>query len=223
MPARRPAPARQRRQSDWRGQIAPPRQARPDCCAGECRSQLMYSAACSLLMSRPRCWQTPPALPEIARCGRRSAERLTTGRRQGELHATSNAFPGIAPPQRHSALYFPRLKQPNPLHDNLWSVRAVRGAGVFARRTPAAASEGAEARTRVDMCCNESVPSSTTERRAEPTGIDRLRLPVIGRVVWGARTLDGADGWRPSELTSPSGASHCSSKRACMRDQMGRA
>src|SRR6266702_2733157 len=114
--------------------------------------------------------------------------------------ATSNAFPGVVSPvSSYSALFFPRLKQPNALHDNQFEVFAPCGAvsGVFARtdatrgvwKGPAGQDAGLIGVPQLSV-------SLTDDENGElnPLGINCLRaFPVIGRVVWCARTLDGAD------------------------------
>jgi phage tail sheath protein FI len=113
---------------------------------------------------------------------------------------TATTFPGIqAPFSTYSALFFPRLKQPNPLRDNQVEVFAPCGAvaGVFARtdasrgvwKAPAGQEAGLVGVPQL------SVPLTDDENgELNPLGINCLRaFPVIGRVVWGSRTLDGAD------------------------------
>lgn len=114
--------------------------------------------------------------------------------------ATSNAFPGLSSPvSSYSALFFPRLMQPNPLHDSQIEAFAPCGAicGEFARtdatrgvwKAPAGQDAGLIGVPQL------SVPLTDDENgELNPLGINCLRaFPVIGRVVWGARTLDGAD------------------------------
>jgi uncharacterized protein len=104
----------------------------------------------------------------------------------------------IATPN-YAALYFPTLWQPNPLHDNQFEEFAPCGvvAGVMARtdsdRGVWKAPAGLEARL-------GGVPAlSVTLNDADvgqlnPLGINCLRaMPAAGRVVWGARTLEGSD------------------------------
>jgi uncharacterized protein len=100
---------------------------------------------------------------------------------------------------RNAALFFPRLKMPNPLRDNRIEEFAACGAvaGIFARtdtqrgvwKTPAgldAAVVGASSFT---------VPLTDDENGLlNPLGINCLRtFPTFGRVLWGGRTLRGAD------------------------------
>jgi phage tail sheath protein FI len=100
---------------------------------------------------------------------------------------------------RNAALYFPRVIQPDPLRDRQTDIFVACGiiAGVMARtdvqrgvwKAPAgqdAALNGIQG-LQVNLTDNEN-------GLLNPLGINCLRnFPVIGRVVWGARTLRGAD------------------------------
>lgn len=103
------------------------------------------------------------------------------------------------PRSRNAALFFPRLRQTNPLRGDQLEEFAPCGlaAGIFARtdtqrgvwKSPAgldAALVGVS---------SLSVPMTDEENGLlNPLGINCLRtFPVFGRVVWGARTLRGAD------------------------------
>jgi phage tail sheath protein FI len=107
---------------------------------------------------------------------------------------------GIAGPEaRNGALYFPAIRQLDPLRDNQVDDFVPCGviAGVMARtdatrgvwKAPAgldAALAGVQG-----LQLNLSDPENG---RLNPLGINCLRsFPVNGRVVWGARTLRGAD------------------------------
>jgi uncharacterized protein len=99
----------------------------------------------------------------------------------------------------HSALYFPTLWQPNSLHDNQSEEFAPCGAvaGVMARtdsdRGVWKAPAGLEARLFGVPAL--SVPLNDADTgQLNPLGINCLRaMPAAGRVVWGARTLEGSD------------------------------
>jgi len=98
-----------------------------------------------------------------------------------------------------AALYFPTLLQPNPLADDQPEEFAPCGAvaGIMARtdgqRGVWKAPAGTEARL-VGVPAL-SVPLNDAENGLlNPRGINCLRaLPAAGRVVWGARTLEGSD------------------------------
>jgi len=100
---------------------------------------------------------------------------------------------------RNAALFFPRLRQPNPLRDGQIETYAACGAvaGIFARTDGARgvwkAPAGFDA-TLVGVP-QLSVPLTDAENgELNPLGINCLRaFPAAGRVVWGARTLRGSD------------------------------
>ncbi|QUC58072.1 phage tail sheath family protein [Streptomyces sp. A2-16] len=100
---------------------------------------------------------------------------------------------------RNAALYFPRLLVADPLRDNqtISVVPCGAVAGVMARtdtergvwKAPAGldAAVGGVRGLTVEMSDDEN-------GRLNPLGVNCLRtFPLFGRVVWGARTLRGAD------------------------------
>lgn len=99
----------------------------------------------------------------------------------------------------NAAIFFPRLKQPNPLKNNQIEVFAACGAiaGVFSRtdtqRGIWKAPAGLEA-TLVGVP-ELSVPLTDGEiGELNPLGINCLRtVPAAGRVIWGSRTRLGDD------------------------------
>ncbi|MEA5621546.1 phage tail sheath family protein [Nostoc sp. UHCC 0251] len=105
----------------------------------------------------------------------------------------------IGDPTSYAAVFFPRIKQPNPLRDNQIEEFVPCGAiaGVFARtdvqRGVWKAPAGIEA-TLVGVP-QLSVPLTDAENgELNPLGINCLRtLPAAGRVIWGARTRRGDD------------------------------
>lgn len=106
---------------------------------------------------------------------------------------------GIGTSSKNAALFFPRLRQPNPLRDNQVDSFAPCGAvaGVMARtdaqrgiwKAPAGLDAVLVGVPRL------SVPLTDAENgELNPLGINCLRtMPAIGPVVWGARTLQGDD------------------------------
>lgn len=106
---------------------------------------------------------------------------------------------GVGTRSKNAALFFPRLRQPNPLRDNQVEDFVPCGAvaGVFARTDAARgvwkAPAGLEA-TLVGVL-QLSVPLTDAENgQLNPLGINCLRaMPAAGPVVWGARTLQGDD------------------------------
>jgi len=112
-----------------------------------------------------------------------------------------NAFtsPGVGTDSKNAAVFFPRLKQRNPLHENQMEEFAPCGAvaGVFARidaqRGVWKAPAGQEAS--LVGVPQLSVPLTDDENgELNQLGINCLRaFAVYGRLIWGSRTLQGAD------------------------------
>jgi phage tail sheath protein FI len=106
---------------------------------------------------------------------------------------------GVGTSSKNAALFFPRLKQRNPLRDNQVEDFVPCGAvaGVFARtdttRGVWKAPAGLEA-TLVGVP-ELSVPLNDAENgELNPLGINCLRsMPAAGRIIWGSRTLQGND------------------------------
>lgn len=107
----------------------------------------------------------------------------------------------VASLTRHenAAFFFPRLLAPNALKENKLQAFAPSGAvaGVLAR-TDAARGVWKSA-AGIDATVNgalglEARLTDKENGQLNPLGVNCLRdLPVYGRVVWGARTLKGAD------------------------------
>jgi hypothetical protein len=100
---------------------------------------------------------------------------------------------------RNAALFFPRLRQPNPLRNNRVEEFVPCGAvaGVFARTDATRGVWKAPAGIEANLVgvSDLSMPLSDGEiGELNPLGINCLRaLPTAGKVIWGARTLRGAD------------------------------
>lgn len=107
------------------------------------------------------------------------------------------SYPGTS--SSNAALYFPRLKQPNPLKDGLIEEFVPCGAiaGVIARTDAQSGVWKVPAGQKINLIgvADLSVSLTDDENRVLNTlGINCLRrLPGSGSVVWGARTLQGAD------------------------------
>jgi len=105
----------------------------------------------------------------------------------------------IGTSSKNAALFFPRLKQPNPLRGNQIEEFVPCGAvaGIFSRtdtqRGVWKAPAGLEAA--LVGVPQLSVPLTDPENgELNPLGVNCLRaMPAAGRVVWGARTLQGDD------------------------------
>jgi len=108
-------------------------------------------------------------------------------------------IPDVGTNSKNAAFFFPRLSQPNPLRDNKLENFVPCGAvaGIFARtdsqRGVWKAPAGLDA-TLVGVP-KLSVPLTNAENgQLNPLGVNCLRtMPAAGRVVWGARTLQGND------------------------------
>lgn len=100
---------------------------------------------------------------------------------------------------RNAALFFPRLKMPNPLRDNQMEDFAACGAvaGIFARTDTQRGVWKSPAGLDASFIGVSSFTLPLTDEEngmLNPLGINCLRtFPVFGRVLWGARTLRGAD------------------------------
>jgi hypothetical protein len=104
----------------------------------------------------------------------------------------------------NAALFFPRLMEPNLLHDGQLEEFVASGAvaGLFAQTDAQRGVWKAPAGIEVAFAGNvqDFTVSLTDAENGElnPLGVNCLRFfHIIGRVVWGSRTLQGAD-----ELTS---------------------
>ena len=119
--------------------------------------------------------------------------------------ATAAAIVGLpalglnGPAARNAALFFPRIKQSDPMHGGQIDTFVPCGAiaGIFARTDSARGVWKAPAG--LDAAINGIVGLQVNLADGEngqlnPLGINSLRsFPVAGQVVWGARTLRGAD------------------------------
>ncbi|MET0780285.1 MAG: phage tail sheath C-terminal domain-containing protein [Microbacterium sp.] len=106
---------------------------------------------------------------------------------------------GVGTVTKNAAIYFPLLLQPNPLRDNTVEKFSPGGtvAGVIARTD---AQRGVwKAPAGLDATLNGAPQLTVALTDADsgqlnPLGVNCLRaMPGVGRVVWGARTLQGAD------------------------------
>jgi hypothetical protein len=106
---------------------------------------------------------------------------------------------GVGTTSKNGALYFPRLRQRNILRDNQFEYFAPCGAvaGIFARTDTQRGVWKAPAG--LDAVLN-NVPALSVDLtdpengELNPLGVNCLRTMVpAGRIVWGARTLQGDD------------------------------
>ena len=100
---------------------------------------------------------------------------------------------------RNAALYFPRVRIPDPL--NGFRLRSIGAcgtvAGLYARTDSARGVWKAPAGTEATLRNVSQLTYNLTDQQngvLNPLGINCLRnLPVYGNICWGARTTDGAD------------------------------
>jgi phage tail sheath protein FI len=151
----------------------------------------------------------PPAVVEAAAryCERRRAFLLVDSpaawTSPGEAAAGAPALGALGP---NAAVYFPRLRQPDPAHADRLGTFAPGGAvaGMIARTDAARGVWTAPAGTDATLAGAPALTLTLTDDELDalaPVGVNALRtLPGGGSVVWGARTLAGADGssseWR---------------------------
>jgi phage tail sheath protein FI len=120
-------------------------------------------------------------------------------------NSISNAQTGVAgmnlngDAARNGAVFFPRIKQADPMLDGQIETFPASGmiAGVMARTDAQRGVWKAPAGTDAALLGVAGLQLNTTDAEnglLSPLGINCLRtLPVFGNVVWGARTLRGAD------------------------------
>jgi phage tail sheath protein FI len=105
----------------------------------------------------------------------------------------------VGSPTNYAAVFFPRLRETNPMHDGQIETFAPCGAvaGIFARtdtqRGVWKAPAGLDATLAgvLDLSVRLDDPDNG---ELNPLGINCLRsLPAAGKVVWGARTREGDD------------------------------
>ncbi len=111
----------------------------------------------------------------------------------------SSAAPSFQPRSKNAALYFPRVRMSDPLQEGRLDDFAPSGvvAGVMARTDAQRGIWKAPAGTDANLVgVPELLVQLTDEQQGviNQLGINCLRtFPVFGSVVWGARTLFGAD------------------------------
>lgn len=101
--------------------------------------------------------------------------------------------------KKNAAIYFPRLKLADPLKENRSEIFVPCGvvAGIFARTDANRGVWKAPAGTEAGLTGVRELTLKLTDDEnglLNPVGVNCLRnFRVYGNVVWGARTLDGAD------------------------------
>jgi phage tail sheath protein FI len=134
-----------------------------------------------LIVDPPAAWSANPAT---------AAATVQTA-----IAAATLPYPG----SQFAALYFPRIIEADPLHPGASNTYAPSGtvAGIMARTD---ATRGVwKAPAGIDAVLNtaqglEVVLTDADNGTLNPIGVNCLRsFPIIGKVVWGSRTLRGAD------------------------------
>ena len=135
----------------------------------------------------------------IAYCKRRRAILLVDPPSDVDTIAEAIIHANTVGRDENVAFYFPRLRAPNPLRDNRLEAFAPSGAiaGVLARTDATRGVWKSAAGTEATLNGAAALTVKITDLengRLNPVGVNCLRdFPVFGRVVWGARTLEGAD------------------------------
>lgn len=99
----------------------------------------------------------------------------------------------------NAAVYFPRVKMPDPLKENRLEEFVPCGimAGIFARTDAQRGVWKAPAGQEATLMGVRGLSYKLTDGengQLNPLGVNCLRsFPVVGNIVWGARTLEGAD------------------------------
>jgi phage tail sheath protein FI len=113
--------------------------------------------------------------------------------------AAKNGIAGVGTVSKNAALFFPRLRESDPLRNNQLGDFAPCGAvaGVFARTDAQRGIWKAPAGLDATLAGVQglTVPLTDGENgELNPLGVNCLRIrPAVGPVVWGARTLQGDD------------------------------
>jgi phage tail sheath protein FI len=147
---------------------------------------------------------TPPTVygEALAYCTRRRAMLLVDPpavMTAENIQAPLDGLSLTGPDTRNAALYFPRIRQPDPTAENRIKTFVPSGAvaGVMARTDAARGVWKAPAGIDAGVVGAADLEHNLTDAeqdRFNPIGINCIRsFPVFNRVVWGARTLRGAD------------------------------
>ncbi|HKH91627.1 MAG TPA: phage tail sheath C-terminal domain-containing protein [Gemmatimonadaceae bacterium] len=138
----------------------------------------------------------------IAYCARRRAFMIIDTPETIKTFAAAQAWmSSVASPlrSRNSAIYFPRLKAPDPTKNGIIAQFPAAGAlaGLYARTDAERGVWKAPAGTTATIVGATGLSYTLTDREngtLNPLALNALRVfPVIGTVSWGARTGRGAD------------------------------
>jgi len=140
----------------------------------------------------------------LAYCAERRAMLLVDPPQDwtAKANVTRNLSDFLAPlgdNKKNAALFFPRIKFPNPLKENRLEnfPPSAAVAGIFARTDSSRGVWKAPAGTEASINGARGLSVSLTDDEngdLNPLGVNCLRnFPVYGNVAWGSRTLDGDD------------------------------
>jgi uncharacterized protein len=138
----------------------------------------------------------------IAYCTRRRAFMIIDAPETIGTFAQAQTWMGAtASPlrSRNSALYFPRIREPDPMKNGIVASFPAAGAlaGLYARTDAERGVWKAPAGTSANIVGATGLSYTLTDREngtLNPLGLNALRtFPVTGTVAWGARTGKGAD------------------------------
>lgn len=121
------------------------------------------------------------------------------GRWDAAARVTPAAIAAVVPRSANAALYFPRVRLANPLRGNRDEAYAPGGAvaGLLARTDAERGVWKAPAGTRaalLGVLAPDVDLNDTDSAQINALGVNGIRrFPGVGTVVWGARTLRGAD------------------------------
>ncbi len=136
----------------------------------------------------------------LAYCKERRAMLIVdSSRTWKKASAAENAVDGLGLTDKNAAIFFPTVRMSDPLKEYRLETFAPCGvvAGIFARTDAHRGVWKAPAGIEATMAgvSELSVPLTDGDNgRLNTLGVNCLRsFPVIGNVVWGSRTLEGAD------------------------------
>ncbi|OUL98525.1 phage tail sheath family protein [Variovorax sp. JS1663] len=137
--------------------------------------------------------------PALAYCRRRRAILLVDPPAEVDTIAEAIQHANDVGRDSNAAFFFPRVRAPNPLRENRLDTFAPSGAvaGVMARTDATRGVWKSAAGTEATLTGVSALALKLTDPQngeLNPLGVNCLRdFPVYGRVVWGSRTLAGAD------------------------------
>ncbi len=122
-----------------------------------------------------------------------------TSRDAAKGDGSTTGIAALGTTSRNAAVFFPRLRKPDPLRDNQLTDFAPCGvvAGIMARIDATRGVWKAPAGLEANLVGVPQLTVSLSDSdigELNPLGVNCLRaMPAVGRVVWGARTLQGDD------------------------------